>query len=234
MDIQVSRDTKVTIVKYGVFRIFRDDKRGFITEGEFVNRFDEVWENGLRSSLEESIQEERIVEPHVVKNRIIKQYKRSEYVVKLVDNHKLLYEFTYKVLCVAQLEPNTSSGGFILDRLWSFTYSDSPPELLCFHFNSLEEKLRFQELAAKMGEEPRKLAKDIVLERMNNIEQQQELLDTHRKVLAQSLLQSTQFGLYTPPPIKLQIQECRESIARIKQILMRWNVIVEDLPDDNT
>lgn len=232
MNIYVSKEVKVRIVQYGEFRIFGSDKRTFSTDEEFIRRFDEVWQSGLRTSLEEAIRDERTVEPHVVRNRIVKQYKKSENMVKLVSEHKPLYEFTYKVLCVAQLEPQAGSSDFTLERLWGFTYSDAPPELLCFHFNSPEEKRRFEELATGMGEQPRQLAKAIVLERMKNISQQQELLEKHRKTLAYSVLQLAQFGLHAPAHVALQIQESRDNISRIKQVLREWGVRVEDLPDD--
>jgi restriction system protein len=65
------------------------------------------------------------------------------------------------------------------------------------------------------------------------IEQQQQLLATHRRTLAHWLQQQAQHGTaYAPPAVTHGIRDARAEIARIKDILRNWKVDVEDLPDD--
>lgn len=51
------------------------------------------------------------------------------------------------------------------------------------------------------------------------IKDQQELLDTHRRVLAHLIDQEASMEVYTPPHIREGIREKREEIRRIKQWL---------------
>ena len=66
-----------------------------------------------------------------------------------------------------------------------------------------------------------------------DIAQQQELLSVHRKTLAHYLQQQAISGsAYIPPAIAYGIQEARQNIQRIKAVLCKWSVIIEDLPND--
>jgi hypothetical protein len=65
-----------------------------------------------------------------------------------------------------------------------------------------------------------------------SIAQQQELLATHRRVLATWMLQRATFGPYVPPYILESIRNDRAEIQRIKQVLRSWGCVVEDLPDE--
>jgi len=66
-----------------------------------------------------------------------------------------------------------------------------------------------------------------------DINHQLNLLSLHRRALTGALLpQRTSFGAsLVPQHIMFGIEENRESIARIKQVLLRWNVPVEDIPN---
>lgn len=232
MTIRIENPTKANIVRYGSFSLFGKDKTQLTTEEELVKRFDEIWDSGLGKKFEEAFQEKRTVEPDIVRNRIKEQVKKSENMVKTVRDTEHLYEFTFKALCVAQLIPQEKPDDFIMERLWSFTYSDSPPELFCFHFNTLEEKKQFEELAQRIGQNSRQFAKSIILDRIQVISQQEELLNAHRFTLAHNLKQNAQYGISVPAHIVVQIQESRKGIAHAKQALKNWQVNVEDHPDD--
>jgi hypothetical protein len=66
-----------------------------------------------------------------------------------------------------------------------------------------------------------------------DIAAQQELLAAYRRTLAQLLKQQALISeLYAPPAITHGIDEARENIQRLKAILRSWDVLVEDLPDD--
>src|SRR5689334_7505525 len=67
-----------------------------------------------------------------------------------------------------------------------------------------------------------------------DIEQQQQLLATHRRTLTHLLKQAAQYGgeAFAPPNVFHGISECRHNIRKIKDILRAWNVGIEDLPDD--
>ncbi len=65
------------------------------------------------------------------------------------------------------------------------------------------------------------------------IQQQQELLATHRRTLAHYLQQQAALGsAYAPPGIAHGIHEARAAIVRIKNTLRGWGVAVADLPGD--
>ncbi len=65
------------------------------------------------------------------------------------------------------------------------------------------------------------------------INNQQELLAIHRRRLAEHLKQQASLGkAFAPPAVADGIRDARDSIQRIKAILRRWSVAVEDQPDD--
>lgn len=168
MKIHISAEVKARIVHLGSSRVF-GDKKELLADSERIQRFDKVWEKGLRSCVEEAIQVQRIVKPDVVRDRLKKQFTRSPNVERYVVEGKTLYEFTYKVLSVAQISATSKPNEYEIDQLWTFTYSDAPPELFCFQFDKLEDKQLFEATAKKYGKEPRQFAKEIVLEKMNEI-----------------------------------------------------------------
>lgn len=68
----------------------------------------------------------------------------------------------------------------------------------------------------------------------DEIDSQQERLATHRRTLAYYLNQEAKLGeAYTPPGVFHGIDEARDEIRRIKQILRAQGVTVEDYPDDD-
>jgi len=67
-----------------------------------------------------------------------------------------------------------------------------------------------------------------------DIAHQQNLLEIHRRNLAQYLKQQGLIGeAFVPPMIVNGIRESRENIQRIKGILRGWGENVKDLPDDS-
>ena len=67
-----------------------------------------------------------------------------------------------------------------------------------------------------------------------DIDHQQKLLTTYRRNLAVYINQQSMIGAaYIPPAIANGIRESRDNIARIKGILHKWGVAVEDHPDDD-
>lgn len=65
------------------------------------------------------------------------------------------------------------------------------------------------------------------------IDNQLMRLAIHRRNLAYLLIQEAQHSsVYVPPPIINGINEQRSHIQRIKHILHRWRVLVDDHPDD--
>lgn len=66
-----------------------------------------------------------------------------------------------------------------------------------------------------------------------DIAQQQELLSAHRKTLAFYLHQQAISGsTHTPPATAHGIHEARQNIQRIKTILYKWGIMIENLPND--
>jgi AAA-like domain/TIR domain len=73
-----------------------------------------------------------------------------------------------------------------------------------------------------------------VMPSQEEIADQQELLHTHRRTLAQYLKQqATLTGAFAPPSVVHGIREARDQIQRIKSILRGWGIAIEDHPDDN-
>jgi hypothetical protein len=68
------------------------------------------------------------------------------------------------------------------------------------------------------------------------IEQQHQLLATHRRTLAHLLKQAAQYGgeIFAPPHTANGISEARENIRHVKEILRNWGVAVIDHPDELT
>ena len=64
------------------------------------------------------------------------------------------------------------------------------------------------------------------------IDAQQQLLETHRRTLARWIGQRATFGLHTPPHVFEGIDQARDEIRRVKGILRGWDVAVADHPDD--
>src|SRR5690348_9271929 len=63
--------------------------------------------------------------------------------------------------------------------------------------------------------------------------QQQQLLVAHRNRLAGRLRQQAKVGeAHVTPDIFQDILDARADIRRIKSILRNWDVVVEDLPND--
>lgn len=66
-----------------------------------------------------------------------------------------------------------------------------------------------------------------------DIDQQRQLLDTHRATLAHYLRQRAQLSTaHEPPAVANGIADTRAAIQRCKATLRGWNVAVEDLPDE--
>lgn len=66
-----------------------------------------------------------------------------------------------------------------------------------------------------------------------DIDQQNLLLETHRRTLAHYLRRKSIVGeAYLPPEVAHGIRETRDNIRRVKQILRTWGVAVADHPDD--
>src|SRR5262245_27711842 len=66
-----------------------------------------------------------------------------------------------------------------------------------------------------------------------DINDKQEQLESHRRTLAQLLLQQAKFGnVYVPPHVVNDIANTRENIQRIKSILEGWGISVSNHPDD--
>ena len=69
--------------------------------------------------------------------------------------------------------------------------------------------------------------------RQGEIDQQLELLKTHRSTLAHYLRQQAQMGsVNIPPSMAHGIADARDNIRRIKHTLRDWGVAVDDYPDD--
>jgi hypothetical protein len=67
-----------------------------------------------------------------------------------------------------------------------------------------------------------------------DIQDQQKLLATHRRTLAHYLQREALVSkAHLPPEVAAGIIEARAQIKRTKAILRRWDVSVEDLPDDD-
>jgi hypothetical protein len=66
-----------------------------------------------------------------------------------------------------------------------------------------------------------------------DIANQLGLLATYRRRLADRIKQLAGFGeLHAPPEVFEDIREARREIARIKDVLRGWGVVVEAKPDD--
>ncbi len=68
----------------------------------------------------------------------------------------------------------------------------------------------------------------------DDIKNQKELLDTHRKTLQIYIVQKAKLGsLHCPPEIEHSIKEIRQHIIKIKSTLRGWGQSISDLPDDD-
>jgi hypothetical protein len=69
----------------------------------------------------------------------------------------------------------------------------------------------------------------------DNIANQQQLLQAHRRTLTHLLQQAAAYGgvSFVPAATASGITEARVSIAKCKAILRSWAATVDDLPDDN-
>jgi acetoin utilization deacetylase AcuC-like enzyme len=66
-----------------------------------------------------------------------------------------------------------------------------------------------------------------------DIDQQHQLLETHRRTLARLLLDLAKYGgQHTPPSLLNSIDDTREQLRQVKQGLRRWGQVVEDHPND--
>lgn len=66
-----------------------------------------------------------------------------------------------------------------------------------------------------------------------DVDNQRELLDAHRRTLAIYLKQRAQLGsAHAPPGVENGIREARAAIRRIKAVLRGWAVAVDNHPDD--
>lgn len=67
----------------------------------------------------------------------------------------------------------------------------------------------------------------------DDIIHQQVLLQSHRQTLAHFLHQQAILSTaFAPPNVTAGIKQCRADIFRVKQTLRKWNIDVEDLPDE--
>jgi hypothetical protein len=65
------------------------------------------------------------------------------------------------------------------------------------------------------------------------IDDQRELLDAHRRTLAVYLKQQARLGsAYAPPGVANGIREARAAIRRVKATLSGWGAAIADHPDD--
>ncbi len=65
------------------------------------------------------------------------------------------------------------------------------------------------------------------------VDNQQKLLETHRRTLADWLEQQAKFSSFTPPHDRHGIREAREEIQRIKAVMHNAGIKVEDRPNDD-
>ena len=65
------------------------------------------------------------------------------------------------------------------------------------------------------------------------IDDQYDLLASHRRTLALYLKQQAQLGsAYAPPGVGNGVREARDAIKRVKATLLGWGQVVDDHPDD--
>lgn len=68
----------------------------------------------------------------------------------------------------------------------------------------------------------------------DEISQQLKLLDTYRQTLSHYFLQVAIVGYAQASPVLIHgIRDARGNISRIKIILRKWNVVIQDHPDDS-
>jgi hypothetical protein len=66
-----------------------------------------------------------------------------------------------------------------------------------------------------------------------DIDEQQELLEAHRRTLAVYLKQQAKLGsAYAPPGVINGIREARAGIRHVKATLQGWGIVIADYPDD--
>lgn len=189
MQISISDEVKARIVRIGVLRAFTDKRQVINNDKERIAFFDQIWNGVLKSGLEEAVHNDLVVPSSVVKKRVRNQFKRAKNPEQFVDIEKEHYEFTKKVLFVAQLKELNGSDEYEMDQLWSFTYTEASSELFCFEFKSIEEKEKFEEFASRQGEDPKKLAREAILEKM---QKEIDILNSRKESLEADLIQLEQ------------------------------------------
>lgn len=193
MEIIVDHQKKNIFVKIGALRIFGRDKNELKNDEERIARFDRVWANGLSSALEQAINDDIRVHANVVRKRLEKSYRKA---VPFLDSNNRHFEFSYNnLLFVAELELlDKSFDKYKLEQLWSFTYSDLPPDMICIRFDSVEDRNRFSKLSEQLEQDAHEVAKDALVQRMkemiNVLEIQQEKLTIEVRQLKERRRQS--------------------------------------------
>lgn len=169
MKLIIDGRVKSIAVQVGPFTVFGQDKNTLDPNAR-AQRFDEVWDAGLRQAVEDSIKKRNIVSVDVVieRMRANRQTNHGESKAERYVNPKLThFECTYHALCVAQVE-QLDDENYAIDQLWFFTYTNKQPLRVCFEFDDQSQANEFHDLSKKLGMGAPALAKQVVLQAMND------------------------------------------------------------------
>ena len=140
---------KQILARTGDARVFgeRSDVRRKMEDQEALTHFSEVW----RSKLEQEVRGAPIISAAEAKELL--EGKQRDYAI---EGHQFRQFLLHSVPFVVRLNKEATDEG-TCDQLWPLGIHRDNTRL-CMYFETIEEKERFEHIAARLGREPKVLA----------------------------------------------------------------------------
>jgi hypothetical protein len=149
---------KIGSIKYGDARVFGEDSdvRRKLGDEAAISRFEELWAAKLASEVENAPQITREQAEELLEEKM-KSYA--------VDGYRYRQFLLHNVPFVARI-----TGGGQCDQLWALgAHRDNTR--LCVNFETIADRERFEEIAAKLGWHPRALGLRLLTDFMQKFDQ---------------------------------------------------------------
>jgi hypothetical protein len=161
MKITVKGNTKILIAKSGPVRTFGDyDGRKKMQPEELVRLFDNAWASGLDAAIARS----QPCELEVARGRL-KGDQRNH-----LRSSEEQRQFRYQEMeFIAQLKP-AGGTGHELTQLWKVQSGDDYPKTIFVTFETVQQRQRFKDIAARLGLPEEPLALSILLDFMSKFD----------------------------------------------------------------
>ncbi|MFB2877774.1 hypothetical protein [Floridanema aerugineum] len=155
IDESLFPQSKVYLVKGGDAKVFGEDSdiRRRMTDTQAIERFKNIWEKVL----EPEIRKAPIITAEEAKELL--EGKQRDYAIRGFQFRQFSL---HSAVFVARLNKDATEDG-VCDQLWGIgAHRDNTR--LCMYFETVEEKLRFEEIASNLKIEPRQLALQLVMD----------------------------------------------------------------------